>query len=100
MAVETAMKKSYNVKLNFRLGWLKFNDNCFYFDNLAQKSDLDNVTMTSSNTEFRNNKWLMTNFKLPKTGGLNEAGDAISYRSSVRDTIASVISAQTPKTYS
>jgi flavin-binding protein dodecin len=63
MAVETAMKKSYNVKLNFRLGWLKFNDNCFYFDNLAQKSDLDNVTMTSCNTEFRANKWFMTNFK-------------------------------------
>jgi hypothetical protein len=66
MAVETAMKKSYNVKLNFRIGWLKFSDNSVYFDNLASKQDFENATVTSCNTEFRTNKWFMTNFKMPK----------------------------------
>jgi len=99
MAVETAMKKNYNVKLNFRVGWLKFCDNSFYFDNLASKKDLENATVTSCNTEFRTNKWFMTNFKIPKIKGIDlNSGDEISYKSSVRETIASVISARTPRT--
>ena len=37
MAVETAMRKNYQVKLNLRLGFLKFQDGVVRFDNLATK---------------------------------------------------------------
>ena len=60
------MKKSYNVKLNLRVGWLKFADSAFYFDNLASKQDIENATVTSCSTTFKANKWFMTNFKVPK----------------------------------
>jgi hypothetical protein len=33
MAVETAMRKDYYVKLNLRVGLLKFKQNNFYFEN-------------------------------------------------------------------
>jgi hypothetical protein len=71
MAVETAMKKSYNVKLNFRVGWLKFSDNSLYFDNLATKQDVANSTATSCNTAFKANKWFMTNFTHSKMRGID-----------------------------
>ena len=35
MAIESAMKMRYTVKLNMRIGWLKFSDGNFFFDNLA-----------------------------------------------------------------
>lgn len=66
MAVETAMRKQYSVKLNCRIGWLKFNGNQVFFDNLASKDNnaaADVTSMTSCNSEFRGNKLFMTNFR-------------------------------------
>jgi len=66
MAIETAVRKDYFVKLNLRVGFLKFKQNGFYFENLVSSDELDRMTHTSCNTDFKNNKWLMTNFKTPR----------------------------------
>lgn len=57
------MRKDYYVKLNVRVGFLKFKQNILTFENYVSREELDKMTHTSCNTEFRNNKWLMTNFK-------------------------------------
>jgi hypothetical protein len=63
LAIETAMRKDYFVKLNIRVGFLKFKQNNLFFENFVSNEELDKMTHTSCNTEFRNNKWLMTNIK-------------------------------------
>ena len=50
MAVETAMKKCYNVKLNLKIGHLKFTEHSVFFDNLGVKQDPDALTKTSCST--------------------------------------------------
>lgn len=72
-----------------RIGWLKFIDNRMYFD---KKDSMDQLTVTSCNTEFRNNKRYMTTLHSPaepiSPGGLP----------SVKDTI-SLVSGRTPKSH-
>ena len=63
MAIETAMRKDYFVKLNFRVGFLKFRQNIFFFENFVTNEELDKMTHSSCNTDFKNNKWLMTNLR-------------------------------------
>ena len=41
MALETAMRKGYNIKLFLRIGWLKLVDGTVHFDNNASAKDLD-----------------------------------------------------------
>jgi hypothetical protein len=55
------------------------------------------MSMTSCNTEFKQNKFFMTNFRLPGQSRPRKTdGDTVSYNSSVRDAITSVFSARTP----
>lgn len=60
MAVETAMRKDYFVKLNLRLGFIKFRQNSFYFEN-KQSDNSQEASIWTCNTEFKQNKQLMTN---------------------------------------
>ena len=89
------------MKLNLRLGWLKFaSDGQFYFDNLATQKDYCS-SATSCNTQFRTNKQFLTNFRNNRIVGTSanaNTTDEFSYKSSIRSTIASVLSARTPKT--
>lgn len=41
MAVESAMRKSCNVKLNLRIGLLKFKENKIWFENQATNAEID-----------------------------------------------------------
>ena len=74
MAIETSMKINYTIKLNLRIGWLKFSETTVFFDNLASNSNRagnasnrgDNITITSANTDFLVNKYLMTDFRSPQ----------------------------------
>ena len=98
MAVETAMRKDYYVKLNLRIGFLKFKQNCFHFENQVTEEDLDKMTHTSCNTEFKNNKNLMTSLMTPKNPKTDE--DGVSHKSvSLKDTI-SRYTPRTPQTKS
>lgn len=63
MAIETAMRKDYYVKLNVRVGFLKFKQNVLHFENLVSQDEIDRMTHTSCNTAFVNNKKMMTTFK-------------------------------------
>lgn len=62
------------------------------------------MTHTSCNTDFKNNKWLMTNFKTPRAHtnqGLDSGNDAVSYQSaSLKDTISRIVTPHTPQTKS
>jgi len=99
MAVETAMRKDYYVKLNLRVGFLKFKQNCFHFENQVTAEELDKLTHTSCNTEFKNNKWLMTNFKTHRAHNTNQ--DEVSFNSvSIKDTISRIVTPKTPQTKS
>lgn len=90
------MRKNYQVKLNLRVGFLKFVENTVRFDNLASDRDLDAMSKTTCNTEFKANKWFLTNYRGPRAAA-PDAETEVSYRSSVRDAISSVISPRTPK---
>jgi len=61
MAVETAMRKDYFVKLNLRVGFIKFRQNSFYFENIKQSDNSQEASIWTCNTEFKQNKQLMTN---------------------------------------
>ena len=82
MAIETAMRKDYYVKLNVRVGFLKFKQNTLHFENLVSTEELDKMTHTSCNTDFRNNKWLMTNFKTSRApSNIQDGDEGISQKS-------------------
>ena len=63
VAVESAARKDYHVKLNLRIGFLKFKNLQVIFDNLATHKQLDQLTKTTCNTAFKANKQLMTNIR-------------------------------------
>lgn len=114
IAIETAMKMKYSIKLNLRIGWLKFSEGNLFFDNLAANGKqnngnnpsltrgFDQTTLTSCNTEFRANKWFMTDFRSPQnqttTNQLGNSNQKLSLRMSLHDAISSFASAKTPKT--
>jgi len=56
MAVETAMRKDYCVKLNLRVGFIKFRQNSFYFENIKQSDNSQEASIWTCNTEFKQNK--------------------------------------------
>jgi hypothetical protein len=45
------------------LGFLKFKENKLFFDNIVTDAEIDRMTITSCNTDFKANKWFMTNFR-------------------------------------
>ena len=55
------MVKDYRIKINTRLGLLKFTSSRFFFENMPQAGDLDGLT--SANSEFRMNKRFLTNLR-------------------------------------
>ena len=65
MALEHTMEIGYSVKLNFRIGTLKFTDGKFYFINSeSQANQFDQVSKaTSSDTNYRVNKRYLTNLR-------------------------------------
>lgn len=75
--------KDYSIKLNVRVGLLKFTNMKLEFESVLHASD--KVTITSCNSAFRNNKRDLTNLRSPR-----------AEEESVRDTISKA-TAQTPK---
>jgi len=65
IAVETAMRKNYPVKLNLKLGFLKFNENKLFFDNIATGAEIDKMTVTSFNTELKGSKMFLAGGRNP-----------------------------------
>ncbi len=102
MAIETAMRKDYYVKLNVRVGFLKFKQNTLHFENLVSSEELDKMTHTSCNTDFRNNKWLMTNFKTPRAPSNIQVGEegASQKSNTLKDALSRIATPQTPQTKS
>lgn len=62
MAVSSAARKDYHVKLNMRIGFIKIRNKCLSFENLASGEEIDKLTKSSCNTNFRANKFNMTHF--------------------------------------
>ena len=88
MAVEATVAKEYRIKLNPRLGFLKFSTGKFFFDNMPQAGDLDGVT--SSNTEYRVNKRFLTNIRERRSNAQHSTvvpDDQTTFYSSVVSTI-------------
>lgn len=57
LAVESCIRKDYFVKLNLRVGFLKFKHQSVMFDNLVTYNEIkDQLTQTSCGTVFRANK--------------------------------------------
>jgi len=92
MAIETAMRKDYYVKLNVRVGFLKFKQNTLYFENLVTTEELDKMTHTSCNTDFKNNKWLMTNFRKSRAPSNIQGGEEGTSQNSstLKDTLSRI----------
>ena len=65
MALEHTMEIGYSVKLNFRIGMLRFSENKFHFVNTeSQANQFDQVSKaTSSDTNYRVNKRYLTNLR-------------------------------------
>lgn len=82
MAVNSCCKKEYFVKLNLGIGFMKFRNQFLHFDNYVSA---DQVTKSSCNTIYRNNKKEMTD--------LREKGDE-----SLHDIISRVASFRTQTT--
>lgn len=96
MAVESATRKEYNVKLNLRVGFLKFRHGQMCFENMATAQEIDSISKTTSNTLFRQNKYHMTNLG---NGVGNDYDEQITYRSeSIKDAISRISKPRTPKT--
>ena len=102
MAIETAMRKDYYVKLNVRVGFLKFKQNTLHFENLVSTEELDKMTHTSCNTDFRNNKWLMTNFKTSRApSNIQDGDEGVSQKSNtLKDALSRIATPLTPQTKS
>jgi len=66
MAIETAMHQDYSVKLNCKVGLLRFLGNRMVFENSSSSGAGDATTVTSCNSEFRGNKRYLTNLKYGK----------------------------------
>lgn len=62
MAVSSAARKDYHVKLNVGIGFIKIRSKCLSFENLASSEEIDKLTQSSCNTNFRANKFNMTHF--------------------------------------
>lgn len=85
MAAESALRKDYYVKLNIRVGFLKMKQGQISFDNLATAAEIDKLSKSSCNTQFKINKWNMTN--LPNLQ--SDYGDNVTYQSeSLKDAIS------------
>lgn len=41
MALESAIRKDYNIKLNIRIGFLKFKNGTVSFDNIPTANEID-----------------------------------------------------------
>jgi len=95
------VEKDYQVKLNMKVGLLKFINCAMLFENMPQRADGDNVTLTSCNTEFRNNKRFLTNLREKKQFGALDQPDreSMTYYSSVRDTISKATTPRTPHSH-
>lgn len=59
-AISVAMVKDYSIKLNLRVGFLKFRKNSMTFENMAKQSDL--TVATSCNSNFIRNKANLCHF--------------------------------------
>jgi hypothetical protein len=44
MAVSSAARKDYHVKLNMRIGFIKIRNKCLSFENLASGEEIDKLT--------------------------------------------------------
>jgi hypothetical protein len=75
-----------------RVGCLKFINGRMFFDKLNSNA-IDQATITSCNTEFRNNKRHLTNIRSPDAT-LGEKEEPLS----VRDTIT-LATARTPRSH-
>lgn len=60
MTLESAVRKDYNLKLNLKIGFLKFKGGSLIFENNATANEIDQLSKSSFNTQFRNNKLTMT----------------------------------------
>ena len=69
MAIGATVTKDYRIKLNYRLGFLKFRNSKFFFDNMPKSGDFDGIT--SSNSVFRVNKRFLTNIRERRNNGGN-----------------------------
>lgn len=87
MAMEAALRKNYNIKFNIKIGFLKFKSGQLTFENNASAAEIDQLSQSSCNTQYRNNKMAMTHF----AGAIDQSVNSVS----IRDTISRVTS--TPK---
>lgn len=53
MAIESAIRKEYHVKLNLRIGFLKFRHGQVCFENMATAAEIDQLSKSSCNTQYR-----------------------------------------------
>ena len=81
VAVNSCVKKDYFVKLNMRIGFLRFRNGSVQFENIAAGKDADKLTKASGDTAFHQNKQLMTNLR---ERGDESLADAISQITSFR----------------
>ena len=69
MAVEATVSKDFRIKLNTRIGFLKFKPGAFFFDNMPKVSDYDGITSCKTTSEFRANKQFLTNIRERRING-------------------------------
>ena len=91
-AVGIAAQKDYQIKLNLRVGYLKFRQDNMTFENMANANEMS--IATSCTSEFLKNKLHLTNFRTPQTrkGGLGTIGSPHSIHTS------HITSIRTPRT--
>lgn len=96
MAVQSATRKEYQVKLNLRIGFLKIRNGQLSFDNVATAKEIDQLTQSSCNTNFRANKYNMTHFGTKP----NVMEDQSYHSESIRDQLSRISQPKTPRSIS
>ena len=89
-ATSMALEKDYSVKLNLRVGFMKFRRNHVAFENMPKQSDLSVATSCASS--FVRNKAHLTTLRSPRVNA--SLKDALSLGG-----LSTVTSVCTPRTY-
>jgi hypothetical protein len=61
-----ALAKDYSIKLNVRIGFIKFREQVMFFENTPQMGELS-IAQSSANSEFIRNKAQLTTFNSPRS---------------------------------
>jgi len=90
-----ALAKDYSIKLNVRIGFIKFREQVMFFENTPQMGELS-IAQSSANSEFIRNKAQLTTFNSPRSQRPQDGVGVPSYFSINQSNVTSVL---TPRTF-